>query len=111
MYHNCSIQSDDLADLNAIHPNEFVNLLDAYRRGDIKVIDNQVAVWFAGRLVMGPIDRHNLKKDDLVDKVPEWREKYGHGRIWVEEVSLPIDVIFVHEVIPALTTPFHFLEL
>jgi hypothetical protein len=91
MYRNRPIKSDHLADLNAVHPNEFVNLnavLDVYRRGDIKVIDDQVTVWFAGRLVMRPTHRRELKDYDLVNKVPEWRAKYGPGRIWVEEVNL-----------------------
>jgi hypothetical protein len=103
MYRNRPVRSDDLTDLNSIHPYEFVNLNavpDTYRHGDIKVKDDQVTVWFAGRLVIGAIDRHKQHEKDLVDKVAEWREKYGPGRVWVEEVYpyLGMNILSVYRV-------------
>jgi hypothetical protein len=89
MYRNRPIQTDVLTNLNAAHTKEFVNLnaaLDAYRRGDVKVVE--VTAWFAGRIIMGPIYCCELKNDDSVDKVPEWQEKYGPSHVWAEEVCL-----------------------
>lgn len=72
-------------------------ILDAYRHGDIKVIDDQVTVWFAGRLVIGAIDRHKLQKKDLIDKVAEWREKYGPGRVGLKKY-IHMNILSVYRV-------------
>ncbi|RMJ24084.1 hypothetical protein PHISP_05042 [Aspergillus sp. HF37] len=68
-------------------PGQLVNLnavLDAYHRRDLKVVDNEATVWFAGKLTMGPLPDAELKIADYVDKIPAWREKYGAGRVWIE---------------------------
>jgi hypothetical protein len=89
MYRDSPTQSDDWRDLNTVHPHELVNLnaiLNAYRRKDIKVVDGQVTVWFAGKMVMGPLGCSKLEIGDLVENVSQWQKEYGPGRVWVEEV-------------------------
>lgn len=61
-------------------------LLDAYRTGHIKVVENETTVWFGGRLTMGPLPDSELKPADYIDKIPEWTKMYGPGRVWVEQV-------------------------
>jgi len=73
-YRDCHIEPDDWTDPNGVHPYEFVNynaVLNAYRRGDIKVVDDQATVWFAGRMTIGPIHLRELDKYDLDNKMSE----------------------------------------
>jgi hypothetical protein len=68
----------ELTNLNAV--------LDAYRHRKLKVDDNQVTVWFAGHMTMGPLSGCDPKLDQIFEKVTEWQAMYGPGRIWLEEV-------------------------
>ena len=68
----------DIVNVNAV--------LTAYRTEKIHVNPSQCTVWYSGNLVMGPLSCMKLKIEDYLDRVPEWREKYGPGQVWVEDV-------------------------
>jgi hypothetical protein len=90
MYSNLPIDNN-WRNFDGVHPYEFANydaVLSAYCHGDIKVVDDQATVWFAGRMVIGLTRLCELNENDLHAKLPEWQERYGPGRIWVEEVCL-----------------------
>ncbi|RFU35482.1 hypothetical protein B7463_g870, partial [Scytalidium lignicola] len=68
---------------------EMVNrnaVLEAYRQKKLKV-DGQITIWFAGKMMMGPLPR--LRQHDLLTLVNnlrvKWNREYGLGRVWVEE--------------------------
>ena len=66
------------------------SVLEAYRCGKLRVENGQVTVFFAGRVVMGPLSNRDLDLKYVVDKVPEWQTAYGPGRIWLEEVCMSL---------------------
>ena len=68
----------ELANLEAV--------LNAYRHRKLKVDNDQVTVWFAGHMTMGPLSSCDPDLDRIFEKVSEWQAKYGPGRIWLEEV-------------------------
>ncbi|RMJ20810.1 hypothetical protein PHISP_08319 [Aspergillus sp. HF37] len=90
MYRNCPVvRPANILELDfaSVDPETVVNrdaILNAYRRGDLKVVSGQMSVWFAGNLVIGPVPESEFSLDDLVANVPEWRKKYGPGRVWEE---------------------------
>ncbi|KAL4784371.1 hypothetical protein BJX76DRAFT_221081 [Aspergillus varians] len=84
-------------DPESIDPESVVNrdaILNAYRRGDLKVVAGEMSVWFAGNLVLGPLQSSELRIDDIVDKTPEWRKQYGPDRVWEEDV-LPLYLLYL----------------
>ncbi|OJJ41992.1 hypothetical protein ASPZODRAFT_78107 [Penicilliopsis zonata CBS 506.65] len=88
------IRPDSILDIDAmsVDPDTIVNrdaILNAYRHGNLKVVFGEVSVWFAGNLVVGPVQNSKLDQDHIIDKVPEWKEKYGPGRVWQERVCFP----------------------
>lgn len=71
------------------HPRQLVNLnaiLDGYRSGDLRVVEGEVTVWFAGRMTMGPLRSDKLQMEEYINMVPKWQEEYGPGLVWVEKV-------------------------
>ncbi|KAJ9216508.1 hypothetical protein DTO166G4_1724 [Paecilomyces variotii] len=60
-------------------------VLDAYRRGELKVDVDKVTVWFAGRMVLGPCVREGLW-DKIRSERQAWSEAYGESQPWVEDV-------------------------
>lgn len=69
---------EDAANINAI--------IDAYRHRTLKVDSAQCTVWYAGKLVIPPLRHQDLKRQDYIDRVPEWREQYGFGHVFIEDV-------------------------
>jgi hypothetical protein len=78
----------ELANLDAV--------LNAYRHRKLKVDDDLVTVWFAGHMTLGPLSGSDPKLDQIFEKVPEWQDMYGPGRIWLEEVCHH-DIILICE--------------
>lgn len=80
-------------------------ILQAYRTKELGPLNNdEMTVWFAGHLVLGPTStcrpaprlkpgckwKREIMPDprlQVYDRVPEWTEKYGPGRVRIEEVS------------------------
>ncbi|DAA73628.1 TPA_exp: Uncharacterized protein A8136_4657 [Trichophyton benhamiae CBS 112371] len=64
-------------------------ILNAYRQGQLKLDYDQVTVWFAGRLVYGPVPRKNFDLGAMVmEKGRGFYEKYGPGTLWAEPVAI-----------------------
>ena len=89
MYRNYRIEPDDWTNLDGVHSYEFASfnaVLGAYHRGDIKAVDGQVTVWFAGGMVIELIHPRELNEHNLHDKCLNDKRNMAAGRIWVEEV-------------------------
>lgn len=56
-------------------------ILKAYRLKQLEVNDEMTTVWFAGVMTMGHLKNSELDLEEVVEKVPEWEEKYGLGHI------------------------------
>jgi hypothetical protein len=68
-------------------------ILNAYRNRKLKV-DNQITVWFAGHMTMGPLSGRDSNLKRIFDKVPEWQAKYGPGHVWLESVCCHDTLLF-----------------
>lgn len=76
-------------DTSDLHESELASIhavLDAYRTENLQVDLEKVTVWFGGNMVMGPMSREELDVEILNMPVDEWRERFGPGMVWIEEV-------------------------
>ncbi|KAH8803016.1 hypothetical protein F5884DRAFT_494263 [Xylogone sp. PMI_703] len=62
-------------------------VLEAYRKGTLKVNDDEFTVWYAGQLVMGPLPREALDKEAVYQNKARWEAEFGPGRVWIEVIE------------------------
>ena len=60
-------------------------VLSAYRRAELQVDPDNVTVWFAGQMVLGPRPREGLW-DKIWEERRAWTTAYGDSQPWVEDV-------------------------
>lgn len=51
--------------------------------------DFQITMWFACRMVMGPLSHRDFDFQDIIDNISKWTEQYRPGCIWVKDVWHP----------------------
>ncbi|KAK2811613.1 hypothetical protein FQN50_001955 [Emmonsiellopsis sp. PD_5] len=81
-----------------------------YRSGTLKLTPGLRTYWYGGKIVVGP----TTEVLDIAEKLPEWREKYGEGAPWIEELSVTVTVSALgtaHNMIVLDDTGSAYLEL
>jgi hypothetical protein len=71
------VPEEDIRNIDAV--------LSAYRREELQVDPDNVTVWFAGQMVLGPRPREGLW-DKIWEEQQAWTKVYGDSQPWVEDV-------------------------
>ena len=79
-----AIRDSELAtDLDVHNANA---ILRAYEEESLIIELGKVTYWFNGKRKTPLIDRHSIP----VETIEKWMMEEGQGKLWIEDVSLPI---------------------
>lgn len=71
----------------------FDAILTAYREKKLDIDDQTSTIWYAGKMVKGPMSNKELKQRRLGPERPRLKELYGPGDLWAENVRTPYYVL------------------
>jgi hypothetical protein len=79
-----AIRDSELAtDLDVHNANA---VLRAYEEESLTIEPGKVTYWFNGKRKTPLINRHSIP----VETIEKWMMEEGQGKLWIEDVSLPI---------------------